>query len=55
MLFRSWRFTPWTPAQADEYIDELLTESAGVEIMTVRKEDKDMSLWYQTAQWRDGS
>lgn len=50
-----WRFTPWTPAQADEYIDELLTESAGVEIMTVRKEDKDMSLWYQAAQWRDGS
>ena len=50
-----WRFTPWPPAQADRDIDEYLAEYAGVETMTVRKEDKDMSLWYQTAKWRDGS
>lgn len=50
-----WRFTPWPSAQEDGYIDELLAEYAGVETMTVQKEDKDMSLWYQTAKWRDGS
>ena len=50
-----WRFTPWPLAQAEEYVDELLAEYAGVETMTVGKEDKDMSLWYQAAKWRDGS
>ncbi len=50
-----WRFTPWPPAQEDRYIDEFLAEYAGVETMTVGKEDKDMSLWYQTAKWRDGA
>ena len=50
-----WRFTPWPLAQADRDIDEYLAEYAGVETMTVRKEDKDMSLWYQAAKWRDGS
>ena len=50
-----WRFTPWPLAQAEKYVDELLAEYAGVETMTVGKEDKDMSLWYQAAQWRDGS
>lgn len=50
-----WRFVPWPVAQEDRYIDEFLAEYAGVETMTVGKEDKDMSLWYQTAKWRDGS
>lgn len=50
-----WRFTPWSAAQEDRYIDEFLAEHAGVETMTAGKEDKDMSLWYQTAKWRDGS
>ncbi|WP_300688825.1 hypothetical protein [uncultured Oscillibacter sp.] len=49
-----WRFTPWPLAQAEKYVDELLAEYAGVETMTVGKEDKDMSLWYQTAKWREG-
>jgi len=49
-----WRFTPQGEAQADGWIDEFLAENAGVETMTVRKEDKDMTLWYQTARWRDG-
>ncbi len=49
-----WRFTPWPLAQAEEYVDELLAEYAGVETMTVGKEDKDMSLWYQAAKWREG-
>jgi len=47
-----WRFTP--APEAGGYIDEFLAEHAGVETMTARKEDKDMSLWYQTAQRRDG-
>lgn len=51
-----WRFTPWLlPEEDHKLIDEFLAEYAGVETMTVRKEDKDMSLWYQTAKWRDGS
>ena len=49
-----WRFTPWPLAQAEKYVDELLAEYAGVETMTVGKEDKDMSLWYQAAKWREG-
>lgn len=49
-----WRFVSWPLTGADEYVDEFLAEHAGVETMTVRKEDKDMSLWYQTAQWRGG-
>lgn len=48
-----WRFAPEPLAQADKFVDEFLAEYAGVETMTVRKEDKDMSLWYQTAQWGD--
>lgn len=50
-----WRFTPWSALEADDgdCIDEFLAENAGVETMTVRKGDKDMSLWYQTAKWRD--
>lgn len=51
-----WRFTPrLLPGEDHKLIDEFLAEHAGVETMTVRKEDKDMSLWYQTAKWRDGS
>jgi len=49
-----WRFTLRPGSEADGYIDEFWAEQAGVETMTVRREDKDMSLWYQTAQWRDG-
>lgn len=47
-----WRFTPWPLSGEDgRLIDEFRAEHAGVETMTARKEDKDMSLWYQTAQW----
>jgi len=49
-----WRFTPWPDSEAAGCINEFLAEHAGVETMTVRKEDKDMSLWYQTARWKDG-
>ncbi len=49
-----WRFTPRPPAGEEAYVGELLSEYADVEIMTVRREDKDMSFWYQTAKWRDG-
>lgn len=50
-----WRFTPRPPSGEDsKLIDEYRVERAGVELMTVRKEDKDMPLWYQTAQWGDG-
>lgn len=49
-----WRFTPGTQSGEDsELIDELWAEYAGVKTMTVRKEDKNMPLWYQTAQWGD--
>lgn len=51
------RFTPrfvWK-ADDDDYIDEFLAENAGVETMTVRKRNKDMSLWYQTAKWGGAS
>lgn len=47
-----WRFTPLPGAGVP--VDEFRAESAGVETMTVRKEDKDMSLWYQTAKWGEG-
>ena len=46
-----WRFTAWPLPEQDEVVDEFWAEHAGVETMTARKEDKDMSLWYQTAQW----
>ena len=46
-----WRFTPQTEPDTGEYIDEFRAEHAGVETMTARREDKDMPLWYQTAQW----
>lgn len=49
-----WRFTP-LPAEGLELIDEFLAQRAGVETMTARREDKDMSLWYQTAKWREDS
>ncbi len=48
-----WRFTPWSDSEAAGYIDEFSAGQAGVETMTVRKGDKDMSLWYQTAKWKD--
>lgn len=49
-----WRFTPWPLSGEDGgLIDEFRAEHAGVETMTARKEDKDMTLWYQTAQWGD--
>ena len=47
-----WRFTPSLPG-AKKPVEEFWTTRAGVETMTVRKEDKDMSLWYQMAQWGD--
>ena len=47
-----WRFTPSLP-EGKKPVRELWTTQAGVETMTVRKEDKDMSLWYQMAQWGD--
>lgn len=51
-----WRFAPGPPSGGDDKpIDEFLSEYAGVETMTVRKGDKDMPLWYQTAKWRDGA
>lgn len=51
-----WRFAPGPPSGEDgKPIDEFLSEYAGVETMTVRKGDKDMPLWYQTAKWRDGA
>lgn len=50
-----WRFTPRPPSgENGRLIDEFRAEHAGVETMTARKEDKDMPLWYQTAQWGDG-
>lgn len=49
-----WRFT-WLAAEDPVLIDEFLAQQAGVETMTARREDKDMSLWYQTAKWREGS
>lgn len=49
-----WRFTPSLP-ERKKSVGELWTNHAGVETMTVRKEDKDMSLWYQMAQWGDDS
>lgn len=49
-----WRFTPQAGTDAGELIDEFRAESAGVETMTVRKGEKDMPLWYQTAQWGEG-
>lgn len=50
-----WRFTPWPAGETDEYVEGILAAYAGVETMTVRKEDKDMSLWYQTAKWSGGT
>lgn len=47
-----WRFTP-SPSGGKKPVEEFWTIRAGVETMTVRKEDKDMSLWYQMAQWGD--
>lgn len=47
-----YRFTPWPQADGG-LIDEFRVEHAGIETMMVRKEDKDMPLWYQTAQWGD--
>jgi len=48
-----WRFTPRPGSEDGGCIDEFWAEHAGVETMTARREDKDMSVWYQTAQWRD--
>lgn len=48
-----WRFTPSLPG-GKKPVGEFWTTRAGVETMTVRKEDKDMPLWYQMAQWGDG-
>jgi len=50
-----WRFTPQPALEDGGYVNEFWAEHAGVETMTARKEDKDMSLWYQTAQWSDDS
>lgn len=47
-----WRFTPSLPGGKTP-VEEFWTTQAGVETMTVRKEGKDMSLWYQMAQWGD--
>ena len=47
-----WRFTP-SPPEGEKPVGEVWTTQAGVETMTVRKEDKGMSLWYQMAQWGD--
>lgn len=47
-----YRFTPWPQADGG-LVDEFGAEHAGIETMMARKEDKDMSLWYQTAQWGD--
>jgi len=49
-----WRFVPRPGPEAGGCIDEFTAEHAGIETMTARREDKDMSLWYQTAKWRDG-
>lgn len=46
-----WRFSPRSSSGEDGYVNELVEEYAGVELMTVRREDKDMSLWYQSAKW----
>lgn len=46
-----WRFTPQPVPEGGTLVEEARAEHAGVETMTVRKEDKDMPLWYQTAQW----
>jgi len=46
-----WRFTAQSVPKDREWVEEFRAEYAGVETMTVRKEDKDMSLWYQTARW----
>ena len=45
-----WRFTPSLSA-GKKPVGEVWTAQAGVETMTVRKEGKDMPLWYQMAQW----
>lgn len=47
-----WRFTPDPLSGAGGCVGELWAERAGVETMTARREDKDMTLWYQTARWR---
>ena len=47
-----WRFTPSLPGDKTP-VEEFWATQAGVETMTVRKEGKDMPLWYQMAQWGD--
>lgn len=48
-----WRFTPDASAQDEGWVKEVWAEGAGLETMTVRKKNKDMVLWYQTARWRE--
>lgn len=48
-----WRFTPRSQMERGEAIDEVRTEGAGLETMTVYRNQKDMPLWYQTAQWKE--
>lgn len=49
-----WRFAPWPGAEDGQPIDELRAEGAGVETMTVYQTQKDLPLWYQAAQWKEG-
>lgn len=48
-----WRFTPRPQAERGQAVDEFRTEGAGLETMTVYQNQKDMPLWYQTAQWKE--
>lgn len=48
-----WRFAADPLSGPGGDIDELWAEKDGVETMTARREDKDMTLWYQTARWRE--
>lgn len=42
----------FTPGEQDgDYVDEFLTQGAGVVTMTVLGQDKGGSIWYQTAEW----
>lgn len=45
-----WRFTQTGDGGA---IDEFRAEGAGLETMAVYWKQKDMTLWYQTAQWKE--
>ncbi|MBD5148288.1 MAG: hypothetical protein HDT19_05860, partial [Oscillibacter sp.] len=48
-----WRFTPWDRAEDGGAIDEFRAVDSGLETVTAYQDQKDMPLWYQTAQWKE--